>query len=252
VRIGAVTLDAGGTLIEPWPSVGHVYADEASRHGWPGLSPETLNRRFRRAWTERGEAFQHTEAEWASLVDRTFGEMVGVPASRSFFPQLYERFAQAEAWRVYPDVEPTLSALAEAGIPVGIISNWDSRLRPLLEALDLARRFKVIVVSWELGCRKPDERIFLEAARQLGLLPSEILHVGDDPQDDTWGAVRAGYLARTVVRSAQARSLGADEICSLLDLLDRGVVLRLPSAKRRARAGGGQGADRGVWEGMRG
>ena len=42
--IRAVTFDVGGTLIEPWPSVGHVYAEVAAQHGWAGLSIEALNR----------------------------------------------------------------------------------------------------------------------------------------------------------------------------------------------------------------
>ena len=33
IKLEAVSLDAGGTLFQPWPSVGEVYADVASRHG---------------------------------------------------------------------------------------------------------------------------------------------------------------------------------------------------------------------------
>ena len=32
-NVKAVTFDVGGTLIEPWPSVGHAYAEVAQRHG---------------------------------------------------------------------------------------------------------------------------------------------------------------------------------------------------------------------------
>ena len=48
--IQAVTLDVGGTLIEPWPSVGHVYAEIAARFGAPGHAPALLNRQFGEAW----------------------------------------------------------------------------------------------------------------------------------------------------------------------------------------------------------
>ena len=43
--VEAITLDVGGTLIEPWPSVGHIYAEVAARHGVQA-EPEELTRRF--------------------------------------------------------------------------------------------------------------------------------------------------------------------------------------------------------------
>jgi phosphoglycolate phosphatase-like HAD superfamily hydrolase len=48
--IKAITFDVGGTLIEPFPSVGHIYAEIAAQHGHGKFSPEELNRRFVRAW----------------------------------------------------------------------------------------------------------------------------------------------------------------------------------------------------------
>src|SRR5512133_1823564 len=60
----AITFDVGGTLLEPWPSVGHVYAEVAARHGLPGLAPEALNRQFHAAWRALPE-FHYTRAEWA-------------------------------------------------------------------------------------------------------------------------------------------------------------------------------------------
>jgi FMN phosphatase YigB (HAD superfamily) len=50
LTIRAVTFDVGGTLIEVWPSVGHVYAEVAAWHGVKGLSAELSDRRFAAAW----------------------------------------------------------------------------------------------------------------------------------------------------------------------------------------------------------
>src|SRR6516164_4423969 len=98
----AVTFDVGGTLLEPWPSVGHVYAEVASRHGWRDLLPESLNRQFAAAW-RRMENFQHTRAEWEAIVDATFQGFTQPPPSQSFFPELYERFQQPDAWSLFED-----------------------------------------------------------------------------------------------------------------------------------------------------
>src|ERR1700704_702865 len=82
-HIQAVTFDVGGTLIKPWPSVGHVYAEVAARHGLEAASPEQLNRQFAEAWREF-KNFNHGREEWAVLVDRTFAGVSEEPPSRTF------------------------------------------------------------------------------------------------------------------------------------------------------------------------
>src|SRR5262249_44700851 len=48
--VRAITFDVGGTLIQPWPSVGHIYAEVAAHHGRRDISVEALNRQFAAAW----------------------------------------------------------------------------------------------------------------------------------------------------------------------------------------------------------
>ena len=213
--IQAVTFDAGGTLIEPWPSVGHVYAGVAAGHGFKDLSAEVLNRRFAAAWQARGK-FDHTRGEWAEMVDQTFGGLVPENAARGFFPELYQRFAEAGAWRVYDDALPALETLKSRGIRLGLISNWDNRLRPLLTQLNLDGRFEVIVVSCEAGFTKPSPEIFQLAARELGVPGGAILHVGDSLEMDLHGASGAGLRAVRILRGAGPGA--EDQIGSLLDL----------------------------------
>jgi putative hydrolase of the HAD superfamily len=203
----AVTFDVGGTLIEPWPSVGAVYAAVAGRHGWPGLSVEVLNRQFATAWRAR-KAFDYSRAGWAAVVDATFRGLTDRPPSQTFFPALYERFAEPEAWQVFDDVLPALEGLAARGLRLGVISNWDERLQPLLRRLDLADFFEVIVVSCEAGAAKPDEAIFARAADQLRLPREQILHVGDSRDLDERGARAAGLQARWLRRNAAAAGPG--------------------------------------------
>src|SRR5215467_13821924 len=109
-RIQAVTFDVGGTLIEPWPSVGHVYAAEAARHGLSGLAVEVLNRQFGQAWSGL-QNFKYTRQEWALIVDAAFRGLTQELPSRTFFPALYARFSRADAWRIFPEVLPALQDL---------------------------------------------------------------------------------------------------------------------------------------------
>jgi putative hydrolase of the HAD superfamily len=215
--VRAVTLDVGGTLIQPWPSVGHVYAAVALRHGLQ-LSPDDLNRRFAGAWRAKRD-FSHTQSGWAELVDRTFAGLVETPPSRSFFPALYAEFASPSAWRIYDDVLPCLEQLRRRGLKLGAISNWDERLRPLLQGLKLDTWFDAIVISVEAGAAKPQPAIFQRAAEQLQTDPAAILHLGDSRAEDFEGARAAGFQALLVRRGEPSRA--NEQISSLAEALLR-------------------------------
>ncbi len=214
-EIRAVTFDVGGTLIEPWPSVGHIYAETAAEHGWKGLSAKALNRQFVKAW-QALKNFNYTRAEWAELVDATFRGLIEAPPSRTLFSELYDRFSEPESWRVFDDVRPALDALTARGFKLGAISNWDRRLPPLLRRLGLHGYFEAVVVSCDVGSAKPSRIIFEWASAKLALPPEAILHVGDSPEMDVRGAQAAGMPALLLRRRAKAAK--GDQIRSLRDL----------------------------------
>ncbi|MCS7090602.1 MAG: HAD-IA family hydrolase [Verrucomicrobiota bacterium] len=190
----AVTLDVGGTWLTVRPSVGHVYAEMAA--AWTGrrFEPARLTRQFVHAWRRRPD-FDHSRAAWMEIVDETFAGLVSAPPSRTFFGDLYRRFGQPDVWRVDPALPELLGWMRSRGLRVGLISNWDLRLRPLLRALGLHDAFDVIVISAEVGFAKPSPAIYLRAADQWNLNPHEILHVGDELLHDFRGARQAGFRA---------------------------------------------------------
>ena len=213
--IQAVTFDAGGTLIHPWPSVGGVYAEVAAKHGEKNLSPEKLNKKFAMAWRSR-KNFQHTHEDWSRLVDQTFAGLCESRPSQTFFPAIYQRFAELGDWRMYEDVLPALDALASKDIPLAVVSNWDARLRPLLQQFHLDRYFEIIVVSCEVGFAKPSPVIFEHAAKKLGIAPEHIVHVGDSAEEDVAGAKAAGVGALLLNRDQKESEPG--QISSLRQL----------------------------------
>jgi len=204
-RIEAVTFDVGGTLIQCWPSVGHIYADVAASHCHRYLSPVVLNRRFKTAW-HNFKRFHHTYDQWAALVDTTFQGLIEPLPSTTFFPELFQRFAEPAAWQTFEDVIPTLEALKKRGLRLGIISNWDDRLRQLLRKLKLESYFQTIAVSCEVGAPKPSRRMFTTACDALGCSPGSTLHVGDSREMDVKGALNAGLQARWLRRGARRRA----------------------------------------------
>ena len=215
VTIAAVTFDVGGTLIEPWPSVGHVYAEVAASFRLAGLNPDALNRGFAAAW-KRGSGHDYSRAAWQSLVNETFASAGAAQPSDECFNALYARFVEADAWRVFDDARPALESLRSLGLRLAIVSNWDERLRPLLDALDLTRWFQVIVISHEVGHAKPSPEIFLHAAARLHLPPASILHIGDSTREDLGGASSAGMLSVLLDRD---RSKAAGQAIPTLALL---------------------------------
>ena len=212
--IRAVTFDVGQTLIEPLLSVGEVYAAAAAEHGCPNLPAGELGKRFRAVLQARGSAV-NTRADWARIVDDTFAGLLPKRPSETFFPELFERFAQPSAWRIFDDVWPALDELTRRGLRLGVISNWDERLRPLLAALGLGARFEVVMISCEVGHAKPAREIFESAAKLFQLPPAEIFHVGDNFEADVRGARAAGFRA---VQIARASAPSADSVASLLEL----------------------------------
>jgi len=217
MKINAITFDVGGTLIEPWPSVGHVYAGIAAQFGVSGLVPAALTGGFLQAWQAQA-AFDYSRESWSAIVRESFGEQAHrLPPE--FFPAVYDRFAEADPWRIYDDVLPTLESLTRRGVKLGIISNWDARLRPLLANLGLDRHFSSVVISCEVGAAKPAPLLFSRAARELGVCPGEMLHVGDSHATDVRGAEAAGAIGRQIIRDRPASEVwqvgSLTELCAL-------------------------------------
>ena len=214
--IKAITFDVGGTLIEPWPSVGHAYAGVAARYGVE-VEPDEVTRRFVKAWQERGE-FAYTKAAWAEIVDQSFAGLTTTLPSQTFFDELYDEFGTSKPWMIFEDVFPTLTGLQKHNMRLAVISNWDDRLRALLESLELAGEFEVIIVSAEVNHTKPSPEIFQAAAEALQLPPGQILHVGDSEIEDHHGAQFAGFQSRWLCRGSP-EPIG-HSIASLEDLLN--------------------------------
>ena len=195
--------------------MGHAYAEVAQRHGLK-VEPDVVTRQFVKAWRARGN-FAYTKDAWATIVDQSFAGLTTTLPSRTFFDELYDEFATSKPWFIYPDVIASLAALKKRKMRMAVISNWDDRLRVLLESLELAHEFEVIIVSAEVGFTKPSPEIFRSAAEALQLPPEDILHVGDSEKEDHQGALAAGFQSRWLCRDS-AEPTG-HSITSLEDLL---------------------------------
>lgn len=91
----------------------------------------------------------------------------------------------------------TLGRLVGLGLKMGIVSNTfvhASSLDAHLKELGLFDFFDLRIYSYQLKFRKPDKRIFLEAAKRLGVGPEHTLFIGDRINKDVKGALRGGMI----------------------------------------------------------
>jgi putative hydrolase of the HAD superfamily len=198
--VKAIFFDAGGTLIQPWPSVGQVYSDVGRQYGIDASAAE-MERAFRQAW-QRATPRRTSEKEWWRHLVREALATLDLETNDDYFEALYEAFAQAAAWRVYPDVADALRLSRSRGLHVGLISNWDTRLRPLLDRMGLRQHFDSLTISCEVGAEKPDPKIFQAALSAAGVEPAVACHVGDSLEEDLRGAEAVGMRAVLVNRAA--------------------------------------------------
>jgi len=101
--------------------------------------------------------------------------------------------------RLGDEVVETLNGMRDRSLRIGLICNIGRSsgkiLRDLLREFRILNFFTATIFSDEIGIRKPDRRIFETAAIRLGVDISTIVHIGDHPEADAWGAKQAGMKA---------------------------------------------------------
>ncbi|GFR52948.1 hypothetical protein Agub_g15610 [Astrephomene gubernaculifera] len=230
----AVLVDAAGTFLMPSEPITDVYLRYARPHGCR-LSDNEVLQRFRRAYnTPWGTSSLRYVGDarpfWQNIVEQSTG-----CNNPEVSEAIYEYYSRAEAWYVTPGAVEALQRLKSAGLLLAVVSNFDTRLRPLLRELGVEKLFDAVIVSAEVHAEKPNPVIFDTAVRTLSaaavtrgtaamsgcgsplapaaaqaaaaqrggaiatdfapLFPEQVVHIGDDRRNDCWGARDAGLTA---------------------------------------------------------
>jgi HAD superfamily hydrolase (TIGR01549 family) len=189
-----------------------------------------------------------TWADWLGVPRQTFAAVFGATIARGLdyrqtfqvfqpgFDLTEEREKRAAAGKpewfgeddLYPDVRPTLTALREAGLWVGIAGNQTVRAGGILRALDLPS--DMIATSDDWGVSKPDTAFFDALAEVMPTKPDETLYVGDRLDNDILPASLAGFKTALIRRGPwgviqqhdpQADQVATMRIDSLAELPER-------------------------------
>ncbi len=232
-RYSVVTFDMGLTLVslEPFAAmffrVGQklgLRADlEALERATNGIWAQVMEEDA----TTRYEPTPESSRRWWRQVNLRTLEAAGIPpeywdAMDAGFMVLLDNPAD---YSIFPDVTPTLTALRDHGVRMGVISNWNGDLPDMCRAWGIAPFFDFIVASWGVGYAKPNPRIFQEAVQRAGVDAGSMLHVGDSYVADVLGARTIGLDAVWLNRQRQSTPDGCTSINSLDELLP---LLNLP------------------------
>ncbi len=184
-ELSAVLFDLDGTLIDSAPDLLAALDRARARLGLPGGDHEAL-----RHHASRGAAGILA----AGLADRSDLDMEHIKR------QFLDDYA-AELWcrtRPFSGIERLLAMLAEAGRPMGIVTNKISRFAdPVLEHAGWNGRFGCLVTGDRVARPKPDPEAVWLACRTLDVDPGQVLFVGDDRRD-----IEAGLAAGTMTAVA--------------------------------------------------
>jgi HAD superfamily hydrolase (TIGR01549 family) len=104
---------------------------------------------------------------------------------------LYAVDADPDNRPLYTDAAATLAALHRFGTKVAVVSDIHLDLRTMLARQGVGDFVDEFVLSFELGCQKPDARMFLTALDVLDVDAARTLMVGDRCSHDG-GAAAVG------------------------------------------------------------
>jgi putative hydrolase of the HAD superfamily len=211
-----VLFDSGGVLIGPVGGRWNPRFDfEATVLG---VAPELAARDLRRA-IEAGDRFlesapaDHTRDDYHRAMLRE----IGIAPTPGLLGDLRRPLDPATVVEPYPEVLELLDALAADGVRMAVVSDNQPDLRDLHDGIGIARFFEAYAISAELGCTKPDPRMYAHASDALGLDPAECLYVDDVPSLAA-AAIDLGYQGYAVLRDG-SHAADVPTLHSLRELL---------------------------------
>ncbi|MET0540805.1 MAG: HAD-IA family hydrolase [Variovorax sp.] len=199
-RIGAISLDLDDTLWPIWPTIEYA---ERTLHRWLEteaprtaallLTPGVLRELREATAKERSDLAHDMSALRLESIRAALNRAGEDPALAE--PAFDAFFAARQKVKLYDDALPALKWLSER-YPLVAVSNGNADIH----RTGVGRWFRTAFNARAFGSGKPHAPIFRAAAASVGLLPRDILHVGDDPELDVIGALNAGMQAAWLVR----------------------------------------------------
>ncbi len=186
------------------------------------LAYDVVDAAFRKAWHDQHVTWTVRERLRVLLEEIQLGLPEGELAE---LVRLHEDMELTVRPRLVPGVREALEAF-KGRYRLAVISDAifspGRALRELLRGEDLFGFFEACIFSDEVGCSKPDRRVFDQAAEKLGVPVAHLVHIGDRDHNDVKGAQAAG--ARAILFTAvknRDQATPADAVCGSYEELPR-------------------------------
>ncbi len=104
---------------------------------------------------------------------------------------------------VFPETKEVITKLFRNGYRIGIVSNTTTSIEvpEILKELEISGMVESVILSCNVGFRKPDPRILLLATEQLGVSPSRCAYIGDRLDRDVAASRNAGFAKAIILRN---------------------------------------------------
>ncbi|MCX4537084.1 HAD-IA family hydrolase [Streptomyces sp. NBC_00841] len=180
----------------------------------PSITPEQFA-----AAIAAGDHFFATSSSTPDYDDyhRVMLHNLGVDPTSQLLADLRREVPPATVLETYPEVVGTLEELSRRGVRMAVVSDAWPGLPALHAGLGIGQFFEAYAISAELGCNKPDPRMYHHASTALNLPPAQCLFVDDDPSLVA-AAIKLGYAGSAVCRGSATSDMPS--IASLAELLD--------------------------------
>jgi phosphoglycolate phosphatase len=169
-------IDLDGTLADTIPDLAEAANRMLRSLGRPALGTELL-----RTFVGKGIPKLVERALAGSLEGRVDEGLL----ARAL--PIYERCYAEENGKhtvIFPGVREGLQTLREMGLPLACVTNKAERFtRALLEQLEMARAFEQVIAGDTLPQKKPDPQPLLHACKGFGIVPRDMLMIGDSAND---------------------------------------------------------------------
>lgn len=199
-RPSTVLLDWFGTMVHcPWRAIRQSMADRA------GVPAERLRQGYEITRQNRNTgAYPDATAELTAVCEAAD---LSLTAGQVRDLVRFECELLMVRGDYYPDALRFVDRVRAGGIALGLVSNCSPSATCLFERLQPHRLFDDVVLSFEVGCRKPDERIYRTALRRLNEAnPGQCLFI-DDEREFCRGAEAIGITTSLIDRT------GRDDTC---------------------------------------
>lgn len=185
----AVLFDLDGTILDRQKSLYHFVEWQAEEI----LGAEVSNRE---AFVNRFIELDQNGLVWKDKVYETLVEEFSI--TRVSITNLLNQYQLYFCSFVVPitGAIEALSTLKELGLLIGLVSNGKSDFQQRnFHALGISHLFDLVVISDDIGLKKPDTAIFEYATQRLIVDPKETIFIGDNVNADIIGANNAGMFS---------------------------------------------------------